>query len=273
MTLPRCVMLAMPLLLASLIAHAQSSAVDLTGTTADPNAPRFGLLFRGAMRAQLGARLTLSEDEDAEGFALWLSPLVELHEPSGSDQVLPSHYWRARVGLTSSYGWRSDEQRYRLMLALEHESDHETAHAYSTPGFLTQNTLALGFDGQGTLGALRWSVVPTLRLYLLSCTRARDQCSDFRGDSSVGAQLDLSLDAPTWELASLVPFVSVSGLVVADHARVRSERHVALHLGAWCASETLLFQAFALAYLGNDVGITRGQRVTQLGLGLSLSPR
>lgn len=269
----RRVWLAMPMLLVDVTAHAEPPVVEVTTVTADPDAARFGLTLRGAMRAQIGAHLSLLEDDDAEGFALWLSPLVELHEPSGSDQVLPSQYWRARVGFNSRYGWRNKEQSYRLLLALEHESDHETAHAYSTPGFLTQNTLALGFSGQGRLGAARWSVTPTLRLYLLSCTRARDQCSDFRGDTSVGAQLDLMLDAPAWEFGWFVPFVSVSGLLIAPHERVRSERHMELHLGAWCASSALFFQAFALAYLGNDVGITRGQRITQLGLGISLSPR
>jgi len=273
MRLPRCVLLALPMLLVGVTADAEPPVVDLTAMTADPNAARFGMLFRGAMRAQLGAQLSLLKGENAEGFALGLSPLVELHEPSRSDQVLPSQYWRARVGLTSGYGWSSNEQTYRLMLALEHESDHETAHAYSTPGFLTQNMLALGFGGQGTLDAVRWSVSPTARLYLLSCTRARTQCSDFRGDTSVGAQLDVMLDAPTWELGSLVPFVSVSGLVIANHERVRSERHLELHLGTWWASSALLFQAFTLAYLGNDPGITRGQQLTQVGLGLSLSPR
>lgn len=256
----------------SMSARAQERVADLHAMTADPNAARFGLMFRGAMRAQVGATLPLWSVESNAGFALSLSPLIELHEPATSHQVLPSQYWRARVGVASSYGWHVAEQRYRVSLSLEHESDHETAHEYSTPGFLTQNAVMLGGHGQWTLGAVRLVVAPTGRLYLLSCTRDRDRCSNFRGDTSAGAQLDVMLDAPTWDLASLVPFMSVSALGILANQGIRSESRIALHLGMSCTTQRLLLQAFALAYLGNDIGITRADRVTQLGLGVSIAP-
>jgi hypothetical protein len=260
-------MLGVVLLFVSAHAHAHDDA------TADPNAPRFGLMFRGAMRAQMGATLPLLNVASNAGFALSLSPLIELHEPANSNQVLPSQYWRARVGVASSYGWHAAEQRYQVSFAIEHESDHETAHKYSAPGFLTQNALMLGGYGQWLLGAVRLSVTPTTRLYVVSCTRDRTRCSNFRGDTSVGAQLDVMLDAPGWDIASLVPFMSVSALGILAHQDIRSESHIELHLGMWCTTPRLLLQAFALAYLGNDVGITRAQRVTQLGFGLNISPR
>lgn len=269
----RVVAILVPLLCLGSVAAADAPVSDAPVVSADPNAPRFGLMFRGAMRAQLGADLTLLGDDATPGLVLSLSPLVELHEPSGSDQVLPSQYWRARVALALGHGWQADAHRYRLSAALEHESDHETAHEYSRAGFLTQNALRVSGDARWVLGALRLWVMPALRVYALSCTRDRERCTDFKGDASFGAQLDVTLDAAAWAFASLVPFVGVSSVGVLGRQRVLGESHAALHLGVWTGTPALLFQAFGLAYLGNDVGITRGLRVAQIGLGLSLSPR
>ncbi len=250
-----------------------TSEMDESVVSADPNAARFGLMFRAAMRAQLGAGLVLVGDPEQQGWALRLSPLVELHEPSGSDQALPSQYWRARVALSLGYSWRWDSHRIRIVGGVAHESDHETAHAYSMSGFLTQNALSIGAGTSWVLEALQLELAPTLWLYLLSCTRDRERCTDFAGDTSVGAQLDMTLAAPGWAVASLVPFISVNGLAIAERDRVLSEGHLALHLGVWTTSTTCTFQVFALGYVGNDVGITRGQRVARLGFGVSLTPR
>jgi hypothetical protein len=238
---------------------------------ADADAPAFALTFRGAMRAKLGSFLPLVGGESKPGFLLALSPLVELHEPKDSDRVLPSQYWRARISLCPSYAWQGDTDSYRLGLIIEHESDHESAHRYSRPGFLTLNAIGARGQAQWTAGALRVGASPALRFYAISCTRERAQCEEFKGDISFGAELDLALDAPSVALYGLHPFAALSGFAILGHALVRGESHAQLHLGVWNRMSALLVQLFLLAYLGNDVGIARAKRVTQIGIGLNLA--
>jgi hypothetical protein len=254
--------------------RAQASGDDLRrsgAAFADPNAPAFGLSYRGSVRAQLGAALPLWVSPDRFGGFVLLSPFVELHEPEHSPQVLPSEYWRARAALAGGVFWAGDQSLYTLALALEHESDHETAHAYSQPGFLAQNALALPASSHVAWADVLLRVAPTLRVYVLSCTRDRSTCKNFAGDSSFGAQLDVALEAPGFALVELVPFVSASGFGVLSHAAVRGESHLEAHLGLLHTSRFLLMQLYAVGYFGNDVGITRANRVVQFGVGTRLS--
>jgi hypothetical protein len=255
-------------------ARAQSGGDDLRrsgASSADPNTPAFGLSYRGSLRAQLGASLPLWITPRRSGVIFSLNPLLELHEPARSPQLVPSEYWRARVSLAGGAFWASEQTLYLIALALEHESDHETAHAYSHPGFLAQNAVALLAQGNLRHSGLVLRLSPYLRVYVLSCTRERSVCKNFAGDSAFGAQLDATLEAPGFALSELVPFLSASGFGVLPHAAVRGESHLELHLGFLYSSRFLLMQLFALGYFGNDVGITRAQQVVQLGVGTRLS--
>jgi hypothetical protein len=266
-------LLAAVLALAS-AARAQTSGDDLRrsgASSADPNTPAFGLSYRGSPRAQLGASLPLWISPQRSGAIFSLNPLLELHEPASSAQLVPSQYWRARVSLAGGAFWACEHSLYLIALALEHESDHETAHAYSRPGFLAQNALALQGQGNFQLEGLTLRLSPYLRAYVLSCTRERAVCKNFAGDSAFGAQLDATLEAPRFALLTLVPFLSASGFGVLPHAAVRGESHLELHLGFLYTSRFLLMQLFALGYFGNDVGIARAERVVQLGVGTRLS--
>jgi hypothetical protein len=156
---------------------------------------------------------------------------------------------------------------YLIGFGLEHESDHETAHAYSHAGFFTQNAMAAQLLTSLRIAAFALTLGPTLRLYLASCTRDRTTCRNFRGDASVGAQLDAVMDAPGWSFASLVPYLSAAGTEIVRHAAVRGERRLVMQLGLSHRTQLLLLQLFGLLYLGNDVGILQAQRVVQLGLG------
>lgn len=252
----------------------QSNSADLrqaAAVSADPNTPAFGLTYRSAMRGQLGANLRLWASPEREGFLLQLSPFAEFHEPASSNQALPSQYWRARVSLSAAYVTFSAVAAYRVGLALEHESDHETAHAYSRPGFLAHNALALTAMAGVRLGDFELSATPSVRLYFASCTRDRALCRNFQGDTAGGAQLDAVISAPLADIWGLVPYLSVSGFAVLGHAGVLPETHLAVHLGCAYQSRYLWLQLFALGYFGNDVGITRAQRVAQVGAGLRLS--
>jgi hypothetical protein len=255
-------------------AHAQHAGIELkrvAALSADPNTPTFGLALRGTLRAQLGASLPLWASPESEGFIFTLSPLIELHEPAKSTQVLPSQYWRGHVALAGGWLFGADSATYYIGLALEHESDHETAHAYSTPGFLTLNALALRSLGSFVAGDFALSMAPSVRLYVASCTLDRSACKNFQGATSGGAQLDLVLSAPGIGLWELVPFLSASGFGILRHDSVRSELHLELHLGLAYTTRFLLMQLFALSYLGNDVGIRRSEHVTQLGVGTRLT--
>ena len=256
------------------VASSQSNARDLrraTAISADPNTPTFGLGWRNAVRGQLGATLPLWASPESEGLVFALSPLIELHEPARSPQALPSQYWRARVTLSGAVVIVTDSAAYRIGLALEHESDHETAHAYSSPGFLALNAATLGALASFQAGDFALSVAPSARMYVASCTRERSACRNFQGAASAGGQLDLTLSAPGLDLWELVPFASASGFGVLPHAAIGGETHVEVHLGLAYEARFLLIQLFALGYFGNDVGITRMQRVTQFGGGLRLS--
>jgi len=255
-------------------AHAQSGSAELktaAALSADPNTPAFGVSVRRAMRAQLGAALPLWASPESEGLIFTLSPLMELHEPANSTQVLPSQYWRARLTLSGAAVFVTDSAAYRIGLSLEHESDHETAHAYSQPGFLTQNALAVRSLASFPGADVALSVAPSLLLYLASCTLDRSVCRNFQGDTSGGAQLDIVISAPGAALWELVPYLSASGLGILRHAAVRGETHLELHLGLKYQSRFLLMQLFALGYFGNDVGVQRGDRVTEVGAGTRLA--
>ncbi len=249
-------------------------APDLTPArafAADADAAAFGMLYRDSVRAQLGAALPLFGDGAHDGLGLELAPLVELHEPRHSTQPLPSQYWRARLPLELSWGWSTVSTRYRLGVVLEHESDHESSHAYSKAGFLALNDAALSLRAGYALGDYQLFAGARARLYVVSCTRARSRCQNFRGDSSAGAQLDLLLLGPSWGRSRLRPLLAASGFGILSNAGVAGESHAELHLGIALPMRWLDLQAFLLAYTGNDVGILRGLRVTELGVGMRLS--
>ncbi|HEX7478660.1 MAG TPA: hypothetical protein VF331_12695 [Polyangiales bacterium] len=237
---------------------------------ADADAAVFGMAYRGSVRAQLGAFLPVIGDEATDGFNFGLAPLVELHEPLHSLQPLPSEYWRARLPVEASWGFGAAAARYRVGLALEHESDHESSHAYSKAGFLTLNDAALVLRTGLRLGALQLFTAARLRGYVVSCTRTRSTCENFRGDASAGAQLDLVLLGPSLGRTRLSPFAAVTGFGLLAHAGIGGETHLELHAGVTIPTRWLEVQSFALLYVGNDVGLLRALTVTQLGAAVRL---
>ncbi len=205
------------------------------------------------------------------GFAISAAPLVELHEPRRSTQPLPSEYWRARLVIEAGYGWQRESASYGVGLLLEHESDHETAHACFHPEFLTQNDVGGLARATWALRALQLTAATRLRLYVLSCTRERSRCRNFEGESSAAGQADVVLDAPSAWLKWLHPFASMHGFGVLPSGLVRSESHLEGHAGVWLSTRACLIQLFLLVYAGNDLGITRAERVFEPGVGFSLS--
>jgi hypothetical protein len=207
--------------------------------------------------------------EDSEGFALTIEPFFELAEPRGSPQFLPSQYWRARAVVEASHGFQDGADTHRLFVGIEHESDHETAHPYSSPGIMALNGVALGSRSTLALGGMRFSTFATLRGYVLSCTRDRYDCENLEGSASVGGQLDMVLSVPALRFMDLEPYVAGSLFGILPNEKIQSEGHGEVRLGFWHMTRSLLMQVFVTAYAGNDVGITRTESITLVGAGTS----
>jgi hypothetical protein len=64
---------------------------------------------------------------------------------------------------------------FHLGLRAAHESDHETAHAHSSPGFLALNFLEIPAGVDLALRRYHLGLQAAARLYLLSCITRRRQ--------------------------------------------------------------------------------------------------
>ncbi len=257
------------------LARAQAPAQPTwlsTRINADPNGPAYGLEYRGAMRGRFGDQFDLYGAESTPGYAIALGPLFELHEPRKSSNVLPSQYWRARISLAQSYGFVLREKyMLRVGALLSHESDHETAHAYSRPGFLALNDLAARVQLAGTQRHVAWYALADARLYFLSCTEPSRDCHNFRGDQTFGGQLQLGLALTQPLLWQFVPFVAATFSGIVPHGDVIAERRLLTRLGVYRALGESLLSLFISGSVGNDVGIVRNRTLNVVGAGVSFT--
>lgn len=239
--------------------------------SADPNGPCFGFEYRGAVRGRFADTFDLYGGAEQAGYGIAIVPLFELHEPLRSRQVLPSQYWRARLSLEQSYGLFTPTRRVRVALLLNHESDHETAHPYSKPGFLALNDVTVratfaqrhehwafsaGFDVQGLV---------------VSCTEPSRPCRNFRGDSSVGGQAQLGLALTGLQLWRFSPFATASASGILPHGLVELEGRVSARIGIYAWLGDSLLSLFMLVWIGDDVGVTRSRSLTAVGAGASFA--
>jgi len=250
---------------------AQEARWPVARLSADPNAAEFGYEFRDSVRGRFGDSLELWGGRDLPGYGLAVVPFVELHEPQNSDQLLPSEYWRARIALEQSYGFFSAARRFRIGVAVAHESDHETAHSYSKAGFLTLNDVAI--RSSFALRRNEWMVRFGLdaQWFFLSCTdERRSPCAGPTGNSSAGAQLHFSATGP--EFGPFAPFVAVSGGFILPHRLVQEELRISGRIGvtATLRGESLV-SVFVLGFAGNDLGIVRSNTIETIGIGTSFS--
>jgi hypothetical protein len=238
---------------------------------ADPNGSAYGFEYRGAVRGRFSDTFDLYGGGEQPGYGIALTPLFELHEPRHSENVLPSQYWRARVTLEQGYTWVKASRRVRLTALLMHESDHETAHAYSKPGFLALNDVAVRvLYGQRHAG-FAWNVALDAEVYVVSCTKARSVCENFRGDSSFGGQLSGALGVARLRFWRFVPFAAASATGILPNGLVAAERRLLGRLGAYAQFGDSSLALFALGSLGNDVGIVRLRTLNVVGAGLSFA--
>lgn len=242
-----------------------------TRLNADPNGTSYGLEWRGAMRGRFADSFEFYGGEREPGYAIALAPMFELHEPRNSHNVLPSQYWRARVSLAQSYGFQFENLRVRIYAALTHESDHETAHAYSKPGFLALNDFAVRALIAGRSARFAWYASGDAQLYFLSCTDPSRTCENFHGDESFGGQLQLGAALTGYSWLRFSPFAATSVTGIVEHGLVHSERRLLARLGVYAQFGNSLLSLFALGSLGNDVGIVRNRTLNVVGGGLSFA--
>lgn len=242
-----------------------------TRLNSDPNGAAYGLEYRGAVRGRFGDRFDLYASEDKAGYGIALSPLFELHEPQHSQNALPSQYWRARISLAQGFGWSFTNLRVRLSGVLTHESDHETSHAYSRPGFLALNDVAARVLIAGRQPSWAWYASADAQLYFLSCTQPNRNCENFHGDTSLGGQLQLGAAWTGLNLWHFSPFAAASASGIVQHGIVYAERRLLGRLGAYASFGESLFAVFALGSLGNDVGIVRNRTLNVVGGGVSFT--
>jgi hypothetical protein len=242
-----------------------------TRVNADPNGAAYGFEYRGATRGRFSDAFELYGGTEQPGFSLVITPLFELHEPRRSQNVLPSQYWRARVALELGYAWASAARRFRVAALLAHESDHETAHAYAKPGFVALNDVTLRMQYGERHAGWAWNAGLDAQLYVLSCTRARRLCENFRGDTSIGGQLQIGVALTRPQVWLFAPFTAVSASGIVPHGLVAAERRLLGRLGGYARFGDSLLALFALASVGNDVGIVRRRTLNVVGAGLSFA--
>ena len=248
---------------------AAQQSVDVNRVSADPDHTRLSLFYRGALRATLGLSLPLWIADDDEGFSVALAPMIELHEPPGSNQPLPNQYWRGLLSLEGRYTIVAVSGKYGVGLGLAHESDHETAHEYSTPGFLALNLIAGTLWASFELGPLRLEPRVTPMLYVLSCTERDAPCRDLAGSTAVGGHLQLAAHTSEPALWRLHPFVALATSGIVGNGLVHTEQRLSVRAGVYLPVRHGTLTLSVLGFFGHDVGITRRDKLSQLGGGVS----
>lgn len=242
---------------------------DLSLAEANPENPVIGTAYRGAVRARMGIRIPVLLPGSHDGWGLRMVPFIEIHNDPGSSQPLPSDNWRARARIVGSW-----ERQYESWLSsvwvgfgIEHESDHRTA-----PGDDGRNVLVLN----DLLGSAGVSIAPRrgelwlrteARAYFATCTAHQRDCFDSSRSSSFGSTYELvyrvgrrGAGADAFRF-----FTSIHGSFIVGRGEIIDERRAVAHLGTMARRETGLWQIYGIAWVGNDVGIDRQDRVYHAG--------
>lgn len=244
---------------------------------ADPNAAESVLEYRNGARGKLALEVPFVGRRGTDDvWALQLVPQIELLNRGDADfRWLPNESWRGRASLEL---WtRLDTgtaQRWDGVLAVDHESNHDSSRTGSRVGFLSLNDVAVGLVHRRRLGGAAFSSRTTAELYFLSCSELEPVCESTSGSISFGARAELSLDLagyepePGWHGYTVL---AASGVV--PNGRLVAERRASLRVGVWTEAETGFWRLFLSASAGSDVGMDRARDNTGFGLGMSYSLR
>ena len=125
--------------------------------------------------------------------------------------------------------------------------------------------------GHAEGGLFAWNVGFDAELYVVSCTTARSQCENFRGDTSFGGQAQGALDVARLRFWRFVPFAAASVTGIVANGLVAAERRLLGRLGVYAQLGDSSLALFVLGSLGNDVGIVRLRTLNVVGAGLSFA--
>ncbi len=236
--------------------------------SASPDTPLFSFAHRGSLRATLGGELPVVGARGRDPMTLQVVPFIELHNRRGSDVLLPNEQWRGRLAVEM---WRTESAGvlpWEVGLAVEHESDHDTARGDSDYRFLGLNDVAARGLVVVPLGSVALSVSGDLRLMVWSCNRLATPCADFEGATTLGAALGIVADLRATASGGWRPFLAVdlSGLVAQDS--VAAERRVVGQAGIWTLSRRAMWQLVVMGLAGNEVGMRRTSVSGEAGVGV-----
>ena len=239
---------------------------------ADPNEAAYGFELRSSVRGRFSDAFNFVGDDYAQGYRLMLLPLIELSEPRRSSNVLPSQYWRARISIEQGYGFSLDHLYAYVGLALTHESDHETSHPYAKPGFLALNDVDLRLSLAASYDNWAFNAGVDAFVFIVSCTEpSRLLCKNFRGDSSLGGQAQISAAYTGLRALRATPFASASASGILARGLVETEQRLSMRAGLYLDLQESTFAIFALGWFGSDVSILRNEALNAAGVGASFT--
>jgi hypothetical protein len=251
----------------------QISAQDLTlpaartvVMSADPNAPDTSLVWRGSLRGTVSGNVPIVGAPFESPVSVNVLPLIEIHNDPGETSPLPSQNWRGRLSLYAAWTWH-----YATMLqaGIEHESDHYTARAEVADAFIELNDFF--FTGSHIWATEDWALTlrASTQLFVWSCTEESTPCRDFQGATTIGGSLGAVWDFRGQDPHGVAPFLAVDAGGILANDETLGEGRIVLHAGLWTTgSRGDVWQLYGLGWVGNDVGITRPERLLQAGLGI-----
>jgi hypothetical protein len=261
-------------------AQAESPAVMLTEQlSASPDAPVFGFIWRRAPRASLSTALPIVGAASDATIGLRFTPFVEIHNAANSTLLIPNENWRGRLSLELWRRWQSegrDENSswLRAGIAATHESDHSSVRENApvlVSSFRTLNDLAFRLSASSAAeNAWVFSGEVDSRVLFLSCTQPGVNCLKDFDSFSYGGALELTTQRRL--TAGWRAFWSLSLSWILPSGKLVEELRLVSHLGLWQRTGGGTWQAFLLAYAGNDVGIFRDSTFRQLGIGIRWAP-
>jgi len=243
---------------------------DLRGLMAHTETAAIGLVFRDGMRGRIGGRIPMMREGD-NGFGMYLTAMVELHNELTSDQILPNENWRAYVEL--EFTWRKSWQagvvrQMDVALSLEHESDHWTGREDGGIGQLNINNVRTRVSLLMPVGDSAFVLATAARTYIASCSQ-EPRCGDFSGNMAWGGSIDL-----LWDLYAGIPdfhgwsfFTSLHLAGIVPAGKMSGEARAVLHVGGRHTSSIGQWQVFGIFWAGNTVGIDRAHQTINGGGG------
>jgi hypothetical protein len=159
-------------------------------------------------------------------------------------------------------------------LLAEHESDHTSVGGYGYAGFFNENGLASRVDVSLVWDASALTLSSTAHLHLLTCTVNPYFCADGAGREGSAAFEETVEAVFDGNLGPARSFVSLMGSWLPAHRLAAEERRAILEAGLWTRNARGMFQVYATALVGHDIGYLHWTNPNErkVGLGVRFAP-